>query len=153
MTTQNNKHACVDPVCRMNVAKTGKVPSFTFHANTYYFCADASRKAFIADPEKYVGTGAPKKKGVWGRYLERLNKATGGKPPCCHWATNHVRGITDHKCACRYSPAIFPEKPSSEFGCRVINTPLWLTRIKSSKFYTIPWIPNANLFSNECFKS
>jgi uncharacterized membrane protein len=25
-----------------------------------------------------------KRKGLWGRYLDRLNKATGGKPPCCH---------------------------------------------------------------------
>jgi len=36
------------------------------------------------NPDTYLGTEAPKKKGVWGRYLDRLNKATGGKPPCCH---------------------------------------------------------------------
>ena len=84
MPIQNNKHAYVDPVCRMNVAKTGNVLPFTFHADTYYFCAEACRKAFISDPDKYLGTGAPKKKGVWGRYLDRLKKTTGGKPQCCH---------------------------------------------------------------------
>ena len=34
-------------------------------------------------PEKYLKSGPTKRKGIWGRYLERLNKATGGKPPSC----------------------------------------------------------------------
>lgn len=84
MTIQNINHAYVDPVCRMKVAKTGKAMPFTFKTHTYYFCAEACREAFISDPEKYLEAGTPKKKGVWGRYLDRLNKATGGKPPCCH---------------------------------------------------------------------
>ncbi len=84
MTTLDNKHAHIDPVCQMKVAKTGKVQPFTFHADTYYFCAEACREAFIADPDKYLGAEAPKKKGIWGRYLDRLNKSTGGKPQCCH---------------------------------------------------------------------
>lgn len=84
MTIENNNHTYVDPVCRMKVTKTGKVPPFTFQTDTYYFCAKACREAFISDPEKYLPAGAPKKKGVWKRYLDRLNKATGGKPPCCH---------------------------------------------------------------------
>ena len=84
MTIQDNKHTYVDPVCRMKVAKAGKVQPYTFHADTYYFCAETCREAFISDPEKYLGTEAPKKKGVWGRYLARLKKTTGGKPQCCH---------------------------------------------------------------------
>ena len=34
---------------------------------------------------KYSEVNLPKRKGWWKRYLERLNKSTGGKPPdCCH---------------------------------------------------------------------
>ena len=41
--------------------------------------------SIMADPDKYLDRKEPKKKGFWGRYLDRLNKATGGKPPsCCH---------------------------------------------------------------------
>ena len=84
MTIQNNKHVYVDPVCRMKITKPGKVQPFTFHADTYYFCAEACREAFISNPDKYLQIKVFKKKGLWARYLDRLNKATGGKPPCCH---------------------------------------------------------------------
>jgi len=84
MTVNNNKHQFIDPVCQMEVTKDSKVPPFTFHSKTYYFCADSCRKAFMADPEKYLKSNPTKSKGLWGRYLDRLNKATGGKPPCCH---------------------------------------------------------------------
>ena len=84
MTTSNAEHNFVDPVCRMKVAKSSKMPSFVFESETYHFCADSCRKAFMADPEKYLKAKTTKRKGFWGRYLDRLNKATGGKPPCCH---------------------------------------------------------------------
>ena len=84
MTIHNNKHANVDPVCRMKITQPSEVHPFTFHADTYYFCADACREAFISNPDKYLQTKEPKKKGLWARYLDRLNKATNGKPPCCH---------------------------------------------------------------------
>ena len=84
MIIQTNTHSYIDPVCQMKVAKKSKVPAFTFGADTYYFCAEACRKAFMTNPHKYLGAKAPKKKGMWAKYLDRLNKATGGKPPCCH---------------------------------------------------------------------
>ena len=84
MTASNAEHNFVDPVCRMKVAKSSKMPSFVFESETYHFCADSCRKAFMADPEKYLKAKTTKRKGLWGRYLDRLNKATGGKPPCCH---------------------------------------------------------------------
>ena len=84
MTTSNAEHNFVDPVCRMKVAKNNKMPSFVFESETYHFCADSCRKAFMAEPEKYLEAKTIKRKGFWGRYLDRLNKATGGKPPCCH---------------------------------------------------------------------
>jgi YHS domain-containing protein len=84
MTATSTEHNFVDPVCRMMVAKGSKVPSFVFESETYHFCADSCRKAFVTDPEKYLKAKTTKRKSFWGRYLDRLNKATGGKPPCCH---------------------------------------------------------------------
>jgi YHS domain-containing protein len=84
MTTSNAEHNFVDPVCRMKVARGGKVPSFVFQSETYHFCADSCRDAFMADPQKYLKSRSNKRKSFWGRYLDWLNKATGGKPPCCH---------------------------------------------------------------------
>jgi hypothetical protein len=68
----------------MKVGRGSKVPAFVHESETYHFCADSCRKAFVADPEKYLKAKTIKLKGFWGRYLDRLNKATGGKPPCCH---------------------------------------------------------------------
>jgi len=84
MAINTNQHQNVDPVCQMKVTKASKVPPFKFHSDTYYFCAEACRDAFISDPVKYLKVIPAKRKGWWGRYLDRLNKATGGKPPCCH---------------------------------------------------------------------
>jgi len=75
----------IDPVCFMKVVPRIKNCTFTYQMRTYYFCAEDCRKAFEANPEKYLTQNAPKRKNWWDRYLERLNKATGGKPPkCCH---------------------------------------------------------------------
>ena len=84
MTIQTNTNVKVDPVCRMKVAETSKVLPFTFNEDTYFFCTETCRKEFIADPKKYLEKKLPKKKGLWGRYIDRLNKTTGGKPQCCH---------------------------------------------------------------------
>lgn len=84
MTVPNITHNFVDPVCHMAVTKSSNVPPFVFQSETYHFCADPCRKAFMADPEKFMKSKPTKRKGLWGRYLDRLNKATGGKPPCCH---------------------------------------------------------------------
>jgi YHS domain-containing protein len=84
MKTQTNKNQFIDPVCHMKVTRSSAVPSFDFGDDTYYFCAEGCRKTFMADPTRYLGSDTPNKKGLWGRYLERLNKLTGGKPQCCH---------------------------------------------------------------------
>ena len=84
MSDSNTTANFVDPVCRMEVVGGGKVQPFVFQSETYHFCADSCRKAFMADPQKYLEPKSKKRKGLWNRYLERLNKATGGKPPCCH---------------------------------------------------------------------
>ena len=78
------KQIFIDPVCLMTVAQDKKDFSFTYKMRTYYFCAESCRKTFENNPEKYLESKVSKPKGLWGRYLERLNKATRGKPPeCC----------------------------------------------------------------------
>ncbi len=79
-----SRHIYIDPVCLMKVPHDNKDLLFTYQMRTYYFCAEACRKAFKANPEKYLKLKVPKRKGLWGRYLERLNKVTGGKAPHCH---------------------------------------------------------------------
>ncbi len=74
----------IDPVCLMKVAPGKKDLKFTYQMRTYYFCAESCLKSFETDPDKYLEPKSPKRKGLWGRYLDRLNKATGGKPPKCH---------------------------------------------------------------------
>ena len=75
----------LDPVCGMIVEQKTKVKAVDFEGHTYFFCAESCRKAFENKPQKYlVSTGKMKRKGVWQRYLDRLNKVTGGKTPSCH---------------------------------------------------------------------
>jgi YHS domain-containing protein len=74
----------IDPVCLMKVDPGNKNFTTMYQMRSYYFCAEACRKAFEVDPEKYLKAKAPKRKGWWRRYLDRLEKTTGGRPPQCH---------------------------------------------------------------------
>jgi len=75
----------IDPVCLMRVEPQVQHPTVTYQMRTYHFCADSCSRAFEQNPEKYLSAEKPRKKNLWQRYLDRLNKATGGKPPsCCH---------------------------------------------------------------------
>jgi len=73
----------IDPVCFMKVVPR-KDLMFTYQLRTYYFCAEACRKAFETNPEQYLDPNSPRLKSWWGRYLKRLNRATKGKPLNCH---------------------------------------------------------------------
>ena len=73
----------IDPVCGMTIENDIATLTSISGGKTYYFCADSCRRSFEADPERYMGKEIKKRKGFWGRYLEKLNKATGGKPPSC----------------------------------------------------------------------
>ena len=70
----------IDPVCGTHIAPGPDPLAFIFDGHDYFFCAEACRKAFAQNPKKYL---APKRKSIWRRYLDRLNKTTGGKPPAC----------------------------------------------------------------------
>ena len=78
------KHRVIDPVCCMEVDPADTELTATHDGCTYYFCAEGCRRAFEANPQKYLAEKHPKRKGWWGRYLSRLEKATGGKSMSCH---------------------------------------------------------------------
>jgi YHS domain-containing protein len=85
MQTQlKQTNSALDPVCGMTVNQRLTDIVTTIQGQTYYFCAEGCREAFVSDPQKYLTPAPPKKKGIWGRYLERLEKATGGKSMDCH---------------------------------------------------------------------
>jgi YHS domain-containing protein len=75
------KENLIDPVCRMSVDSAAATIAFDHEGHTYYFCAESCRQAFEAKPKKYLN---PTKKGIWGGYMERLQKSTGGKSMKCH---------------------------------------------------------------------
>lgn len=82
--TATKTNTIIDPVCGMAVN-----PKFTdivtsLEGQDYHFCAEGCRKAFEEDPKKFLELEPTKKKGWWGRYMQRLQKATGGKPIKCH---------------------------------------------------------------------
>ncbi len=75
----------IDPVCLMQVETSGNKITLTHQMRTYYFCAEKCRNVFKANPDRYLESKSSKHKGWWGRYLDRLHKATEGNPPkCCH---------------------------------------------------------------------
>jgi len=45
----------VDPVCKMKVNEESAAAKSEYKGKTYYFCAPGCKKAFDADPKKYLG--------------------------------------------------------------------------------------------------
>jgi YHS domain-containing protein len=84
MKSKPSAKPVIDPVCGMSVdPETAKIMA-SIEGQNFYFCAEGCRKAFEENPEKYLGSECPKPKGWWGRYIARLQKATGGKQMKCH---------------------------------------------------------------------
>jgi len=79
-----NKKAVVDPVCGMAVVPGPKGIIATIDGETYYFCAEGCRQSFEKNPQNFLNPRPAKKKGIWGRYLQRLEKASGGGAMKCH---------------------------------------------------------------------
>jgi YHS domain-containing protein len=81
-TTSSTK--VTDPVCGMQVDPCETNLVAVNEGQSFYFCAESCRKAFIINPQKFLVSQSPKRKGWWARYLDRLEKATGGKAQKCH---------------------------------------------------------------------
>jgi YHS domain-containing protein len=82
--TKIEDRAAVDPVCGMDVSLPDAKYTTCYQGISYYFCAEGCRRAFEKNPEKYLKLGTRKRKGLWGRYLDRLNRATNGQAVRCH---------------------------------------------------------------------
>jgi Cu+-exporting ATPase len=78
----------IDPVCGMEVVPGRTRLVAIYQGHSYWFCARGCREAFEKNPQKYLEAKRPKRKGWFGRYLERLSKANeehiGRKGPRCH---------------------------------------------------------------------
>ena len=83
ISKSNGTATVIDPVCGMAVNPQSRSVVSIYKNETHHFCAEACRIAFDKNPEKYLFQKTDKPKGLWKRYLSRLNKATGGKPPQC----------------------------------------------------------------------
>ena len=46
-----------DPICGMEVDEKSAAATSEYRGKTYYFCAVGCKKAFDADPEKYLSGG------------------------------------------------------------------------------------------------
>jgi len=79
-----SKKTVVDPVCGMEVDPCKTELTADYEDNRFYFCAEGCLNAFENDPGKYKNTTPARKKGLWGRYLDRLNRSTDGKAMKCH---------------------------------------------------------------------
>ena len=79
-----SKKAVVDPVCGMQVDPCKTELTADYEDNRFYFCAEGCLNAFEKNPDKYKNAPSGRKKGLWGRYLDRLNKSTDGKAMKCH---------------------------------------------------------------------
>jgi YHS domain-containing protein len=81
MNLHHHRSKAIDPVCGMEV-DPDRAAAETCHGGIrVFFCAEGCRNAFLANPEGY----APRKpKGGWQRFLDRMEKATGGKAMKCH---------------------------------------------------------------------
>jgi YHS domain-containing protein len=81
----------IDPVCGVKVDVNTTDFMTTYQGHDYYFCAEACRRKFEANPKKYPEPRhaiRKEPKTWWGRYLERVAKSNeklfGGRPHCCH---------------------------------------------------------------------
>ena len=81
---KNTTRKVIDPVCGMAVIAGTTDILTTIKGQTYYFCAEGCRKTFEENPQKFLDSKPQKHKGIWGRYMDRLQKATGGKAQKCH---------------------------------------------------------------------
>jgi len=76
---RHRKH--IDPVCGMEVDPATAAASTCHNGTKIFFCAEGCKKTFETNPKAY---SVAHRKGFWQRYLDRLNKTTGGKAMSCH---------------------------------------------------------------------
>jgi YHS domain-containing protein len=73
-----------DPVCGLKVDPDRSGFSTVYKKHSYYFCSQGCFDRFMQDRGRFGQTAPRGLKGIWSRYIDRVQKATDGKPPCCH---------------------------------------------------------------------
>lgn len=61
MKDKEEKGKYKDPVCGMIISRLTAPETSWYNGKTYYFCADACREKFEANPKKYTGKWPRKK--------------------------------------------------------------------------------------------
>ena len=79
-----SKTTVIDPVCGMQIDPCKTEWMAKYEDRCFYFCAQVCMKSFEKNPEKFAEIKSRRRKGLWARYLAKLNKATDGKPIKCH---------------------------------------------------------------------
>ena len=85
-TLNRNDLAAIDPVCGMQIDANAQSKLFiSMRGHSYYFCTEKCRNEFKQNPGKYMDVLniTKNRKSWWGRYLDRVQKATDGKTPKC----------------------------------------------------------------------
>lgn len=82
MANEDVIETIVDPVCGMEVNPITAAAKSCYNGLELYFCSETCRNRFDAAPQEYV---LSKRKGFWRRYMERISKTTGSRPPSCHF--------------------------------------------------------------------
>ena len=87
-TAKDSSATTIDPVCGMDVAPGKTKWTAVYNGHSYWFCAEGCRTAFETNPDKYLKSGPGKKKGWFGRYLDRMAKVNEKEFGCgghtCH---------------------------------------------------------------------
>lgn len=55
MKRRSDEHIFRDPVCGMEISRISAIEESEYEDKVYYFCAATCRKAFEAEPDKYIG--------------------------------------------------------------------------------------------------
>ena len=58
-TSQAKPREAIDPVCGMTVSVAGARHRAEVRSTSYWFCCDGCRASFLADPARYLSSGAP----------------------------------------------------------------------------------------------
>jgi YHS domain-containing protein len=82
---QSSSKVHIDPVCAMEVSAGNADIKSTHQSHTYYFCAEGCKKAFESAPDKYLASKPGKKKGWWGRHVDRLKNLNCDRSMECHY--------------------------------------------------------------------
>jgi YHS domain-containing protein len=82
-STTTNKQT--DPVCGHPIdPDRSNLYTADYADRRFYFCSQGCLERFRQDRERFTRPAGKGLKGLWARYLARVQKATDGKPPCCH---------------------------------------------------------------------